>query len=41
MVFQSWKKLQVLEKKFFSKKKILPGYLSRYDPQNGVRKFFE
>ena len=40
VVLQSWKKLQVLERKKFSKKKVLPAYLYIYDVQNGVRKFF-
>ena len=39
VVLQSQKKFQVLEKSFFEKK-FLPAYLCRYDPQNGVRKFF-
>ena len=35
------KKLQVLEKKFFEKKKkILLAYLCRYDLQNNVQTFF-
>ena len=34
MVSESQKKLQVLEKSFFSKKKILPAYLCGYDLQN-------
>ena len=34
------KKLQVLEKKFFEKKKILLAYLCRYDLQNNVQKNF-
>ena len=39
VVLQSRKKFQLLEKKCF-RKKIYPGYLCRYDLQNGVRKFF-
>ena len=39
VVFQSQKKLQVLEIKFFEKK-FLPAYLCRYDLLNGVRKVF-
>ena len=40
VVFQSWKKLKVLEKTVFRKKFPLI-YLWRYNLQNGVRKFFE
>ena len=39
VVFQSQKKLQVLEKNFFEKK-FLPTYLCRYDLQNGARTIF-
>ena len=38
VVLQSQKKLQVLEKKFFSKKHF-PAYLCRYDLQNDVQIF--
>ena len=41
VVLWSGKKLQVLEKVFFLKRKIFfPAYLCRYDLQNGVWKFF-
>ena len=40
MVIQSLTKLEVLEKKIFRKNQTLSAYLSRYDFQNNVRKFF-
>ena len=41
VVLQSGKNIQLLEKNFFEKKKILPAYFCRYDLQNhtGKRSF--